>query len=206
MANNQVSREYMFRRIHSLLGVVPVTLFLFIHLFINSFATRGEQAFNDKAATMESLPFLAIIEFVFIFLPLLYHGIYGMYVAYTSGYNASKFSWARNVFFVLQRVTGVITFIFIIYHLYTTRFSGDSPNFNMVVNIVKNPMGYWFMIIGTVAACFHAANGIWGFLIHWGVTVGPRAQRVSAYTMIGLFVVLSAVGVAALNAFHAAVA
>ena len=26
-------------------------------------------------------------------------------------------------------------------------------------------------------ACFHFANGLWGFLIHWGITVGPRAQR-----------------------------
>lgn len=205
MANNQVSREFLFRRIHSLLGVVPVSLFLFIHLFINSFATKGEQAFNDKAATMESLPFLAVIEVLFIFLPLIYHGVYGMYVAYTSGYNANKYSWGRNVMFTLQRISGVITFIFLCYHLWTTKIMSDNPNFDMMVNIVKNPLGYWFMIIGTVAAVFHLANGLWGFLIHWGVTVGPRAQRVSAYTMIAIFVVLSAIGIAALNAFHAAV-
>jgi succinate dehydrogenase / fumarate reductase cytochrome b subunit len=206
VANNQVSREFLFRRMHSLLGVIPVTLFLFIHLFTNSYATRGEQAFNDKVATLEGLPFLPFIEFVFIFLPLLYHGVYGMYVAYTSGYNASKYSWFRNIMFTLQRSSGVFTFIFIIYHLWTTRFSGDAPSFDMVVQIVTNPFGYWFMIIGTVAAVFHLANGLWGFLIHWGVTIGPRAQRVSAYVMMGLFVVLSAVGIAALNAFHAAVA
>ncbi|MFD2169063.1 succinate dehydrogenase cytochrome b558 subunit [Tumebacillus lipolyticus] len=206
MANKQVSREFLFRRMHSLLGVIPVTLFLFFHLFTNSFATRGEEAFNDKVATISGMPFLPFIEFVFIFLPLLYHGIYGMYVAYTSGYNASRYSWGRNVMFALQRITGVFTFIFIIYHLWTTRFSGDTPSFDMVVQIVTSPFGYWFMIIGTVSAVFHLANGLWGFFIHWGLTVGPRAQRVSAYVMMGLFVVLSAVGVFALNAFRAAVA
>ncbi|HEU4962976.1 MAG TPA: succinate dehydrogenase cytochrome b558 subunit [Bacilli bacterium] len=206
MANNQVSREFLFRRMHSLLGVVPVTLFLFFHLFTNASATVGEAAFNERVEGIESLPFLAIIEFVFIFLPLLYHGVYGMYVAYTSGYNASRYSWFRNVMFTLQRISGVITFIFIIYHLWTTRFSGDTPSFDMVVNVVSSPFGYWFMIIGVVAAVFHLANGLWGFFIHWGITVGPRAQRVSAYALMGLFVVLSAIGIRALQAFHAAVA
>jgi succinate dehydrogenase / fumarate reductase cytochrome b subunit len=169
---------------------------------MNSFATKGAEAFNDKAAALESIPFLPIVEFVFIFLPLLYHGVYGMYVAYTSGYNASKYSWGRNVMFTLQRTSGVITFIFIIYHLWTTRFSGDGPSFDMVAAIVSSPLQYWFMIIGTVMAVFHLANGLWGFLIHWGVTVGPRAQRASAIALMGLFVVLSGVGVAALMAFH----
>lgn len=202
MANHQVNRDFLFRRLHSLLGVVPITLFLFIHLTMNSFATKGAEAFNDKAAALESIPFLPIVEFVFIFLPLLYHGVYGMYVAYTSGYNASKYSWGRNVMFTLQRTSGVITFIFIIYHLWTTRFSGDGPSFDMVAAIVSSPLQYWFMIIGTVMAVFHLANGLWGFLIHWGVTVGPRAQRASAIALMGLFVVLSGVGVAALMAFH----
>jgi succinate dehydrogenase / fumarate reductase, cytochrome b subunit len=205
VANNQVSREFLFRRLHSLLGVVPVTLFLFIHLFANSGATVSEDAFNKNVDFLEGLPFLSIIEFVFIFLPLLYHGVYGMYVAYTAGYNAGKYSYGRNIMFVLQRITGVFTFIFIIWHLWTTRFSGDNPSFDMVTQIVSTPFGYWFMLIGTVSAVFHLANGLWGFFIHWGVTVGPRAQRVSAYTMAGLFLVLSAVGVAALNAFYAAV-
>lgn len=190
---------------HSMLGVVPVTLFLFFHLFTNSFATQGATAFNSKVEFLRGLPFLPIIEFLFIFLPLLYHGVYGMYVAYTSGYNAGKFSWGRNVMFTLQRASGVFTFIYIIYHLWTTRFAGDTPTFDTMVQLVSSPFGYWFMIIGTVAAVFHLANGLWGFFIHWGVTVGPRAQRVSAYVLMGLFVVLSAVGVAALNAFSAAV-
>ncbi|TCP54735.1 succinate dehydrogenase subunit C [Tumebacillus sp. BK434] len=206
MANKQVSREFLFRRLHSLLGVIPVTLFLVMHLTINSFATKGEQAFNDKVGVLETMPFLPFIEFVFIFLPLIYHGVYGMYVAYTSGYNANKYSWGRNLMFVLQRTSGVFTFIFVIWHLWTTRFSGDAPSFDMVVQIVSSPVGFWFMIIGTIAAVFHLANGLWGFFIHWGVTVGPRAQRVSAYVLMGLFIVLSAVGTSALIAFRDAVA
>jgi succinate dehydrogenase / fumarate reductase cytochrome b subunit len=205
VANNQASREFLFRRLHSLLGVIPVTLFIFIHLFTNASATNGEEAFNKAVEGLESIPFLPVVEFAFIFLPLVYHAVYGMYVAFTSGYNSGRYSWQRNVQFVLQRSSGVFTFIFVIWHLFTTRFSGDTPNFDMMVNVVSSGFGFWFMIIGTVAAVYHLANGLWGFLIHWGITVGPRAQRVSGYVMMGLFVVLAAMGVLALAAFRSSV-
>ena len=43
-------------------------------------------------------------------------------------------------------------------------------------------------VIGVTSAIFHFFNGIWGGLIHWGITVGPKAQRVSAYicTLVGV--------------------
>ena len=197
----QESREFLFRRLHSLLGVVPVGLFLIEHFFTNSEATRGPQAFNNAAAFIVHLPYLHVIEYVFIFIPLLYHGVYGLYIAFTAGYNAGQYSWWRNRLFTIQRITGVITFVFIVYHLATTRFSGNAPDFNTVSNIVSNPFAFWFMIIGIVAATFHFTNGLWSFLIHWGITIGPRAQRISAYAMMIFFVIMSFVGVRALFAF-----
>jgi succinate dehydrogenase / fumarate reductase, cytochrome b subunit len=194
-------REFFARRIHSLMGVIPVGLFLIEHFFTNSEATRGVKAFNDAVAVIQGLPFLPVIEFLFIFLPILYHGVYGMYIAFTSGYNSGAYGWFRNWMFVLQRITGVITFIFIVYHLWTTRFSGQAPSFDMVANLVSHPFTFWFMIIGIISASFHFLNGLWSFLVHWGITIGPRAQKVSAYVMAVLFLIMSYVGVAALVAF-----
>jgi len=75
----------------------------------------------------------------------------------------------------------------------------------MVHQLVSNPAYFWFMIIGIVAATFHFSNGLWSFFVHWGITVGARAQRLTTYVMMVLFIVLSGVGVAALVAFtHAA--
>jgi succinate dehydrogenase / fumarate reductase cytochrome b subunit len=201
----QDHKEFWFRRLHTLAGVVPVGLFLIEHLLTNSTAIQGPQAFNDAVTWIQHLPFLPFIEFLFIFLPLVYHGIYGMYVAFTSGYNAGQYGWFRNWMFVLQRISGVITFVFIIYHLWTTRFSGQAPTFDLVKTIVANPLGFWFMVIGVVAAVFHFANGLWSFCIHWGITVGPRAQRVAAYAFGIFFFVLSGIGVDALLAFRHAV-
>ncbi|WP_026973789.1 succinate dehydrogenase cytochrome b558 subunit [Alicyclobacillus contaminans] len=193
--------EYLLRRLHTLSGVIPVGLFLLEHLFTNATATKGAASFNNAVDAIQSIPLLPYIEFFFIFLPLVYHGVVGLYVAFTSGYNAGKYSWWRNVMFVLQRITGIITFVFIIYHTWTTRFSGKAPTFDMVHQLVSNPAYLWFMIIGVVAATFHFANGMWSFCVHWGITVGARAQRVTAYVSMLLFVVLAGIGIDAILAF-----
>ena len=106
--------------------------------------------------------------------------------------------------FVLQRITGVITLIFIAWHVWETRIAaafGAEVNFDMMADIVSNPFMLWFYIIGIVCAVFHFANGLWSFFVSWGITVSPRSQQISTYVTIGFFVVLSIIGVRAILAF-----
>lgn len=58
-------------------------------------------------------------------------------------------------------------------------------------NIVTQPLLLAVYVIGILAACFHFSNGLWSFLISWGITVGPRSQRVSSILCLGLFVLVS---------------
>lgn len=199
-------REFINRRLHSLLGVIPVGLFLTMHLVVNHFATKGPEAYNNGTHFMESLPFKIFLEIFVIYLPLLYHAIYGIYVAFTAKNNVSRFGLFRNWMFVLQRATGVITLIFVAWHLWETRIAaamGTPVNFDMMANIVSNPVMLWFYIIGIVSAVFHFANGLWGFFVSWGITVSPRSQKVSTYVTLGIFVILSIIGVRAILAFVA---
>ncbi len=199
-------KEFINRRLHSLLGVIPVGLFLTMHLVVNHFATKGPEAYNNGTHFMESLPFKIFLEIFVIYLPLLYHAIYGIYVAFTAKNNVSRFGLFRNWMFVLQRATGVITLIFVAWHLWETRIAaalGTPVNFDMMANIVSNPVMLWFYIIGIVSAVFHFANGLWGFFVSWGITVSPRSQKVSTYVTMGIFVILSIIGVRAILAFVA---
>lgn len=199
-------REFINRRLHSLLGVIPVGLFLTMHLVVNHFATQGPEAYNNGTHFMESLPFKIFLEIFVIYLPLLYHAIYGIYVAFTAKNNVSRFGLFRNWMFVLQRATGVITLIFVAWHMWETRIAaalGTAVNFDMMANIVSNPVMLWFYIIGIVSAVFHFANGLWGFFVSWGITVSPRSQKVSTYITMGIFVILSIIGVRAILAFVA---
>jgi succinate dehydrogenase / fumarate reductase cytochrome b subunit len=56
-------------------------------------------------------------------------------------------------------------------------------------------------VIGITATVWHLANGIWLFLVDWGITIGERAQRVAGYACIAFGVVLLAVGLNAAVAF-----
>lgn len=201
MAGN---REFNYRRLHSLLGVIPVGLFLTQHLVVNYFATGGEESFNQAAHFMESLPFRYFLEIFIIFLPLYFHAIYGIYIAFTSKNNASRFGYFRNWMFLLQRVSGVITFIFVTWHIWETRVAaafGAEVNFQMMENILSNPLMLGFYVLGVLSTIFHFANGLWSFCVSWGLTVTPRSQLIATYVTIGIFVALSIVGMRAIFAF-----
>ncbi|WP_033828256.1 succinate dehydrogenase cytochrome b558 subunit [Bacillus andreraoultii] len=202
MADN---REFRHRRLHSILGVIPVGLFLIMHLMINYNATKGPEAFNEAAGFMERLPFLIVLEFLFIYIPILFHAIYGVYIAFTAKNNLGRFGKFRNWMFFLQRVSGVILIIFIAWHVWETRlakaFYGAEVNFDMMANIVDNPFMLFFYILGIVAATFHLSNGLWSFCVSWGITVSPHSQKINTYVTIVIFLALSFVGVRAILAF-----
>ncbi|BBU40417.1 MAG: succinate dehydrogenase [Bacillaceae bacterium] len=198
------NREFANRRLHSLLGVVPIGVFLIQHLTVNHFATRGEEAFNNAAHFMENLPFRYFLEIFIIFLPLLYHAIYGIYIAFTAKNNVGRFGYFRNWMFLLQRVTGIITLVFIAWHVWETRIAamfGAEVNFDMMESILSNPVSLVFYIVGVLSAIFHFSNGLWSFAVSWGITVTPKSQLVSTYVTIGIFVLLSIVGLRAIFAF-----
>ncbi|MBM4762487.1 succinate dehydrogenase cytochrome b558 subunit [Bacillus sp. B15-48] len=201
MARNQ---EFYWRRLHSLLGVIPVGLFLIMHLVINNFAVRGEEAYNQATQFMESIPYLIFLEVFVIYLPLIFHAIYGIYIAFTAKNNTGRFGFFRNWMFKLQRWTGVITLIFLAWHIWETRIAkafGAEVNFQMMVDILASPFMFAFYVIGILSAIFHFANGLWSFLVSWGITVTPRSQVISTYVTIGVFIILSIMGISTLVAF-----
>ncbi|MBO9609842.1 MAG: succinate dehydrogenase cytochrome b558 subunit [Paenibacillaceae bacterium] len=200
--------SYYYRKIHSLLGVIPVGFFLLEHMLTNYAAfNEGHQGFIDSVAWLNRLPLVLALEIVGIWLPLLYHGVYGLYVAYTARNNVSHYGYFRNVMFSLQRITGVITFIFVAWHFFETRFQvtlGNVTHEELGVHmhdITTQPLLFTFYVIGVLAATFHFANGLWSFLVSWGITIGPRAQRVSTYVCMGLFVLMAVMFILSLTAF-----
>jgi succinate dehydrogenase / fumarate reductase cytochrome b subunit len=196
------------RKLHSLLGVVPLAFFLVEHMLTNFSAVEGgPEGFVDAVMFLQSLPLVPVLELFGIWLPLLYHGIYGLYIAYQARHNVTNYSYFRNVMFMLQRVTGVITLIFVCWHFYDTRFQVALGNVehtelgSLMHEIVTNPFYLILYIIGVVCASFHFSNGMWSFLVSWGITVGPRAQRVSSYFWGIVFVIMSIMFVSSLLAF-----
>jgi succinate dehydrogenase / fumarate reductase, cytochrome b subunit len=198
----KISPHFWLRRLHSLAGIFPIGAFLLEHMFSNSFIMRGAEAYNMQIKFLSSLPFVLWIEVLFIYIPILYHAFYGFYVMFTGKRNLAWYPYPANILYTLQRWTGTISFVYIMYHAYHTRFVnllyGTEVSYQRMADIMADPKMFAFYIIGLAAVMFHFANGIWGFLISWGITVGNNARKVSGWLCASFGLLLFVVGVNAL--------
>ncbi|KJS46281.1 MAG: succinate dehydrogenase [Peptococcaceae bacterium BRH_c23] len=180
-------------------------IFLMVHMFINSLATLGQGDFNRGVSLLHSIPYLWFLELVVIFIPILYHALYGIWIVYLTRNNLENYRYFRNWLFYLQRVSALITMLFVTWHVVVLRFSEGLINRNMdfefVSTALNQPLILILYLFGLLASFGHFANGLWSFLVSWGVTVGEQAQRTAAYACFAVFVILTAVGINALLAF-----
>ena len=70
--------SFLWRKLHSLLGIIPIGAFLLEHLLSNFEALKGPLAYGEQVKFLNSLPLVRVLEWVFIFLPILYHALYGV--------------------------------------------------------------------------------------------------------------------------------
>lgn len=194
--------DFASRKLHSLLGIFPLGFFLAEHLIANATALNGEAAFGNTVAFIQGLPLFTYLEIFFIAIPLLFHGILGLVFLYGSKNNVIIYPTLRNWMFYFQRITGLLTAAFVIYHVYTIRFGpAELSAFQRVAEAFSNPLILTLYIIALTSAIYHFMNGIWNFALNWGLIIGLTSQRYFSYVMIVLFLITAAFGVRMAFAF-----
>jgi succinate dehydrogenase / fumarate reductase, cytochrome b subunit len=212
--------HFLLRRLHSLTGIVPVGAFLMEHLLTNSGSWYGPARYNKDVSWIQDMPFLFILEWGFIFLPLAFHAGYGFYIAWTGRMNASTYPYMNNRRYTLQRVTAYATLVFIVIHLLKFRFAYliGGPVFAQAPDwfaLTKQGLLHWhvgtfympawftlsFYTVGLTAAVYHFANGIWTFAISWGILGGPDSQRWFQYVCLVIGLVMCGWGYLSLWGF-----
>ena len=214
----RMSRTFVLRKLHQLSGIVPLGAFLLEHFYTNSKAVHpktGPTDFNNAVAELQGIPYILLVEITFIFIPLLFHAIYGLVITWEARPNNLAYPYPRNWFYTIQRLTGIILFFFIAFHVLNMRF-GVIPGLDTYGNAVAHNTGraydivadefsktwiFAIYVVGVLATIWHFANGIWLFLVDWGIAIGARAQRLTGYACIAFGFVLLAVAVNALTAF-----
>ena len=201
--------SFVLRRLHSLTGIIPVGAFLFEHVLIsNSTAISGPAAYARQVSFLANLPLVFFLELFGIWLPIAYHGLYGFYIWYRGDGNALAYPWSGNWMYTLQRWTGGIAFIYIVWHTWTMRFTGvdlhDDPSrsFWKVATEVHNPWLFAFYAVGLLCASWHFAYGIWLFAAKWGIVSGDKAQKRLLGLCLAFFVLMSVVGMVSLYTFR----
>ncbi len=255
----KIPKSFIMRRLHSALGLWMV-LYLFQHLLINS---QAALYFHNEAAgfirlvnNLENLPYLPAIEVIFLALPFLIHGIWGVYYVWTGKLNAHETAgerpalpqYKRNRAYSWQRITSWILIPAILLHVIHMRFlnapvafekatethysvnvkddaglkgvvgtfggemgeireggkttvyvpNAGSAFFLMVREAFKNPLLVILYSIFVLAACYHAFNGLWTFMIRWGITLTRRSQmrmRTLANILMGVTMFLGLIAI-----------
>ena len=176
---------FYLRRLHSLCGLLVLGMVLFEHIFTNSMALGGPAALNGALAMMELIPkpIFYGLEICGIIVPLLFHGIYGIYIALQANNNPGRFGYVRNWNFALQRWTAWYLVAFLIWHVfylrvYTKGITGTPISYELLQTYFQNPLVVVLYVLGMFAAIFHFCNGITTFCMTWGIAKGPRVQNV----------------------------
>ncbi|WP_333870439.1 succinate dehydrogenase cytochrome b558 subunit [Desulforamulus putei] len=197
--------HFFVRKLHSFLGVFPISFFLMEHLITNSLAAISPSLYDTAVSRLQSIPFLGVMEVLLIAFPLTIHALYGLYIVYVAKNNLTRYCYTRNWTFYLQRVTALITFVFVLVHVWQLRIAhslyGLEISYVTMQNLLANPWWLAFYMIGLVAAAFHFANGFWNFTVSWGIVVGEQAQDFIWKLCMILFLISSYVGLTAIWAF-----
>lgn len=202
----QADHNYFYiKRLHSLLGIFPIGVFLFEHFFSNSYAFQGGEGFNKLVDMFQSLPLVPFLEIGILAIPIFFHAVLGLVIFYTGKSNFINYGFYRNWMYFLQRLTGVIALAFIVLHVWQTRIStlldGRHIQFTDMQLLFTPTWSRWFYIIGITSAVFHLTNGVCTALMTWGITVSRRSQRVAAVAGWVVFFGMSAWGMMILRAF-----
>lgn len=216
---NNDQRHFFYRKLHSLLGVLPLGGFIAEHFVSNAFILGGQKSYESAVGWLLNMPkpLLWTLEILTIAAPLLFHGVYGLIIARQAKNNTGNYSYARNRNFMLQRLTSFYLLVFIIYHVWSTRFTGHfTTNYtpdriDQATGLIQSQQSiYYFMLeklsgnwalgavyfLGVASAAFHFGNGMWTFCIAWGITVGKKAQDNARVVFSGIGLALFALGTA----------
>ncbi len=209
--------EFAIRRLHSLTGLVPLGAYMVVHLVTNASILNGTETFQRAVYTIHSLGrILPLVEWGLIFAPLLFHGLFGVWIAVNGRSNTSNYPYSQNRRYVWQRWTGLVALVFLLVHVFhlhgwfhfhfwhtyvaTPLGMANFRPYNAASTLARSMDGWaWptFYLAGVLACVYHLANGLWSAGITWGLWISAEAQlrATKVCTVFGLL--LAVVGVSA---------
>ena len=201
--------QFLLYRLFSLAGLIPVGAFVMVHLLTNASVLGGAAAFQSRVDLIHSLgPLLPAIEWLFIFLPMLFHAIMGFVIITTGMPNVGSYSYMGNVRYTLQRASGMIAFVFILWHITQLHWMGaplgggqfDPHHAASSAAVALKPVAITLMYaIGVIATVYHFANGLWSLGITWGLWTSPAAMQRANWLSLAVGLGLGAAGLGALG-------
>ncbi len=208
--------EFAIRRIHSLLGIVPLGLYMVVHLTTNASLMNGSETFQRAVYLIHSPgDLLPLIEWGGIFGPLVFHAVLGVWIARTGRMNDGQYKFVSNRRYSWQRWTGFIALVYLFFHILHLHgwfhshiwldairpvgFGTFRP-YNAASTLVLAMNGWvWpaFYLVGVLCCVYHLANGLWTAGITWGLWISPAAQARATKVCSVIGILLAIIGTTA---------
>ena len=211
--------EFLIRRLHSLTGIVPLGLYMCVHLTTNASLLNGPETFQRAVFLIHSPGLLLpLIEWGGIFLPLIFHAVLGIWIAHSGKSNSGQYKFVSNKRYAWQRWTGIIALVYLFLHvmhlhggihaegwlkaIQNIGFGQFSP-YNAGSTLVHAMNGGFGVIwpaiylVGVLACVYHFVNGIWTAGITWGLWISPKAQLRASKLCVAFGAALTVISLAA---------
>lgn len=204
--------QFLIYRLFSLCGIIPIGGYMAIHLMTNATILDNVSTFQESVDRIHSLGIiLPLVEWTFIFLPILFHAAVGWFIISGALPNTGHYRYVSNVRYVLQRLTGIIAFFYILFHVIHLHHMGAAlgggkfdPEYAASSTGAALQAALWVQlvyVIGVLACVYHLCNGIWTWGITWGLWITPAAQRRANVISIVAGIFLATAGMSALWGF-----
>ena len=151
-----------------LTGIVPLGVFFFVHMFTNSKAMNGAKVLTSTCSDIHDMPYLLFVEICGIFLPLLFHSIYGILISAEAKPEQRQLRLRAQLVLHFSARDGHFSFLFLLFHILNFRFglipglnttpvAGNADQaFDIVAGEFKIPMILIIYILGVLRR-----RGIW---------------------------------------------
>jgi len=208
-------KAWVAKRIHSFVGIVPLGIYLILHLSRNVSTLAGAESFDSAVRESWKSPINYLWVALLVYLPLIWHAGYGIKLTLVGNkQNVFKYPNLENVRYLFQRLSAVGLLGFLCAHIFLTRVhvaagwlqSPANPSGQVTWNYFAehmwhNPFTAITYVLGILATAYHLGNGFSTFLISWGITTGDKAIKKANILALLFGLLILVLGYAAVAGF-----
>ena len=203
------SQSFIWTRLGSLLGILPLGVWTVNHLWDNLSAFSGKSAW-EAAVEGHPHPVAHWLTLVVVLVPLLLHTVWGIVRLRASGVNVTRYPTYGNLKYLLQRLAAVGVLAFLGAHLWLALIkphlfeNGPEPFEDISREMHFHTPTLLVYLLGTLGVAFHLGNGLTSFAWTWGIASGRRSLQRVDRVAVGTFLVLLAFSWSAIYALYQA--
>ena len=205
----KADRSYLRARLASALAVVPLGVWVVVHLWNNLSAFKGAAAWQHEVTEYDH-PIAFFASSLVALLPLGLHTVWGIGRLFSVRPNVVRYKYFANLRYALQRLSALGLLGFLGAHMWLAMLrpritTGHPEPFDDIAHEMHHHGPTLVVyLLGVLGVAYHLANGLHTFAMGWGLVTSKRALRKQTLAIIGLFLGLLALGWAAVYALWAA--